>query len=156
MSLVNQETSKRLLAVHGWSGVVLGLFLYVIVVTGAVAVLAHEIGEWSVSGAETHAALEQPLDAKIKELAATVDPEYLEDVAIFANSAGTTHLFFHTHGTNSSGQPDDLGVRFLLAPGTLEVLRRDEGFGMEMPGDPEGELDHFITTLHISMHAPNP
>ena len=156
MSLVKQEASKRLLAVHGWSGVILGLFLYVVVVTGAIAVFAHEIGEWSNGGVETHAPLNQPLDAKIQELARTVDKKYLEDVSIFANTAGSVQVFFHTHGTNSSGDPDDLGVRYLLAPGTLEVLSRDEGFGSDMPDDPQSALERFITELHINLHAPRP
>lgn len=156
MSMVDKATSKRLLAVHGWSGTLLGLFLYIVIVTGSVAVLAHEIGEWSISGSQTEAPFSQPIDARIKELAQTVAPEFREDLAIYPNPAGSLVVFFHTHGTNSAGDPDDLGVRFLLEPGTLRVLARDEGYGMEMPGDPQGALESFLSTLHISLHAPNP
>jgi uncharacterized iron-regulated membrane protein len=156
MSMVDKATSKRLLAVHGWSAVILGLFLYIIVITGSVAVMSHEIGEWSVSGAGTEAPLNQPLDARIRQLAETVDPKYREDVSIFPNAAGTIQLFFHTHGTNSAGKPDDLGVRFMLAPTTLEVLQRDEGYGTELPDDQQSALDYFLSILHISLHAPDP
>jgi uncharacterized iron-regulated membrane protein len=156
MSLVDKTTSKRLLAVHGWSGVLLGLFLYVVIVTGAVAVLAHEIGQWSVSGARSEAAFSQPLDTRIKQLADTVDARFKDDLFIEANAEGALLVFFHTHGTNKAGDPDDLGVRFTLEPGTLNVLRRDEGFGTELPGDRQSALDHFIAVLHTSLHAPNP
>jgi uncharacterized iron-regulated membrane protein len=156
MSMVGKDTSKRLLAVHGWSGVFLGLFLYLVVITGTVAVLGHEIGQWSVGGSMREAPLAQPLDTRVKQLALTVDPKYREDVALFAGSARTITLFFHTHGTNSAGDPDDLGVRFLLDPETLDVLRRDEGYGAELPADRAGALDDFLATLHTSLHAPNP
>ncbi|WP_033921808.1 PepSY-associated TM helix domain-containing protein [Sphingomonas sp. 37zxx] len=155
MSMVDKATSKRLLSVHGWSGVILGLFLYVVVITGTVAVLAHEIGSWSVSRTND-AAFSQPLDSRVKALAAEVDPKFREDLAIYPNAAGSMAVFFHTHGTNAAGEPDDLGVRFLLEPGTLRVLQRDEGYGTEMPGDRQGALEDFISTLHISLHAPNP
>jgi uncharacterized iron-regulated membrane protein len=156
MSMVDKATSKRLLAIHGWSGVLLGLFLYVVVITGTVAVLAHEIGEWSVSGAKSEEPFGQPLDTRVKELATTVDPKFKDDLFISPNAEGSLIVFFHTHGTNKAGDPDDLGVRFLLDGASLKVLRRDQGFGAELPGDPQSALDHFISTLHISLHAPNP
>ncbi|WP_430386563.1 PepSY-associated TM helix domain-containing protein [Blastomonas fulva] len=156
MSLVNQATSKRLLAVHGWSGVLLGLFLYVVVITGTVAVLSQEIGAWSISGAKTQAPFSQPLDARVRQLAQTVEPKYREDITIYPNASGTMLVFFHTHGVNSAGKPDDVGVRFLLEPGTLKVAARDEGYGSELPEDRDSALDYFISILHISLHAPDP
>lgn len=156
MSMVNQATSKRLLAVHGWSGVLLGLFLYVVIITGTVAVLSQEIGAWSIGGARTQAPFSQPLDAKIKQLAPTVDAKYREDVTIYPNASGTMLVFFHTHGVNAAGDPDDVGVRFLLEPGTLDVVARDEGYGAELPDDRDSALDYFISILHISLHAPDP
>lgn len=156
MSMVSKDTSKRLFAIHGWSGVILGLFLYVVIITGVVTVLAHEVGEWSVSGAPVASPLSQPVDARIKELAKSVDERYLEDVSISVNTAGSLIVFFHTHATNTAGKPDDLGVRFILKPGSLETLRRDEGFGTELPGDPQNALSHFITRLHVTLHAPDP
>jgi uncharacterized iron-regulated membrane protein len=112
MSIVAKDTSKRLLAVHGWSGVLLGLFLYVVVVTGTVSVLAHEIGDWSISGTRDTAPFSQSIDARVTALADSVDPRFREDVAIYPNAAGSLIVFFHTHGTNNAGDPDELGVRF--------------------------------------------
>jgi uncharacterized iron-regulated membrane protein len=156
MSIVDRDTSKRLLAVHGWAGVLLGLFLYVVIATGAAAVLAHEVGEWSVSGADSEAPFARPINARVKQLAQTVDPRFREDVVIYPNAEGSLIVFFHTHGTNSAGDPDDLGVRFVIDGTSHTVLRRDEGYAAEMPADPQSALEEFIAVLHISLHAPNP
>ncbi|NJS13307.1 MAG: PepSY domain-containing protein [Sphingopyxis sp.] len=140
----------------GGRAFLLGLFLYLVVITGTVSVLAHEIGDWSISGSRDTAPFSQKIDARITELANSVEPRFREDVAIYPNAAGSLIVFFHTHGTNTAGDPDDLGVRFTLKPQTLEVLARDEGYGAELPSDRENALSEFITTLHISLHAPNP
>lgn len=156
MSVVNQAQSKRLVAVHGWSGTILGLLLYVVVLTGAVAVFASEIGEWSAGGRPSASALERPVDARLKELASEVDPAYLDEVVAFSNSGGELVVFFHTHEVRADGTPGDVGVRFYLDPETLEVVRRYEGFSSEMPADPAGALDDFIVDLHVNLYAPHP
>ena len=156
MSRVDQATSKRLLAVHGWSGVVLGLFLYVVVLTGAVAVFAHEIGEWSAGGKRAHDPLDRPIHDRLVELSETIDPAYLEEVLVFTNSGGAIMALFHTHETTEGGMPREVGVRFLLDPNTMEVLSRDEGDLADFPGNQEGALDDFIVGLHVSLHAPRP
>lgn len=156
MSLVNQSQSKRLVAVHGWSGTLLGLFLYVVVLTGAVAVLAHEIGRWSAGGTRIDKPFEVALHDRLVALSGTVKPEYLEETTIYANASHALVVFFHTHGTNDSGVADDLGVQFTLDPNTLAILQRHEGFASEFPGEKESALEHFITRLHINLHAPYP
>ncbi|MEL7027787.1 MAG: PepSY-associated TM helix domain-containing protein, partial [Pseudomonadota bacterium] len=156
MSVLAQSQSKRLLAIHGWSGVVLGALLYVVILTGAVAVFAHEIGQWSASGARAADPLDRPIDAKLRSLANDIDPKYRDDVVVFANSGGAIVAFFHTHAENPSGQADSLGVRFHIDPVSMEVLERHEGFGSELPRDQEGALEDFITRLHITLHLPSP
>lgn len=156
MSVVNQAQSKRLLAIHGWSGTILGLALYVVVLTGAVAVFAFEIGQWSAGGRPLVSALERPVDARLKTLAAEVDPSYLDEVVVFTNSGGELVVFFHTHELRADGTPDDVGVRFHLDPESLDVLRRDEGYASEMPADKAGALDDFIVDLHVNLYAPRP
>lgn len=156
MSLVNQSQSKRLVAVHGWSGTLLGLFLYVIVLTGAVTVLAHEVGLWSASGKKVESPLEVGFHDRISELAASVNPEYLEETLIYPTASHSLLVFFHTHAVNDKGKMDDLGVRFVLDPRTLEIIEQHEGFASEMPSDNESALERFITTLHVNMHAPDP
>ena len=154
--MLNQSQNKRLLAVHGWSATILGLFLYVVILTGAVAVFASEIGQWSASGTRAAEPLDRPLDAKLRSLAETVDPKYLEEVTVFGNSGGVLTAFFHTHEKNADGNIEDVGVRFRLDPNTMEVLHRDEGTRSEMPSDQEGALDDFIVDLHVYLHAPRP
>ncbi|MBU0797336.1 MAG: PepSY domain-containing protein [Alphaproteobacteria bacterium] len=152
---LSQARSKRLLAVHGWAGTVLGLALYVVILTGAVVVFAHEIGTWSVSGTRAQQPLAAPMDAKIRELAGQVDPEYLDDLNLFHNGAGHISAFFHTHAAKDDGHPMDKGVRFTFDPVTGETLTRQEGFGDEFE-DPLSALDHFLVELHVNLHAPEP
>ena len=47
MIRLSQDRSKSMLAIHGWSGVLFGLLLYAVIVTGMISVFADEIGEWS-------------------------------------------------------------------------------------------------------------
>ena len=47
-----QRETKLMVAVHGWSGVVLGLLLYAVIVTGTAAVFAQEIKFWSAGALE--------------------------------------------------------------------------------------------------------
>ncbi|MEO0973727.1 MAG: PepSY-associated TM helix domain-containing protein, partial [Pseudomonadota bacterium] len=156
MSLVNQAQTKRLVAVHGWSGTVLGLVLYVVVLTGTIAVFALEIGQWSASAARSDAPLIAGLDDKLRELSETLDAAYLEEVTLFTNSGGQPVVFFHEHDKNAEGQLEDKGVRFHLDPKSLEVVSRHEGFFSELPRDAEGALDEFIVNLHVNLHAPRP
>lgn len=152
---LSQARSKRLLAVHGWSGTVLGLALYVVILTGAVVVFAHEIGTWSVSGSRAQQPLSAPMDAKIRDLAEQVDPEYLDDINLFHNAAGHISVFFHTHGVKEDGHPMEKGVRFTFDPVTGETLTRQEGYADEME-DPVSALERFLVDLHVNLHAPSP
>lgn len=154
--MLSQSQSKRLLAVHGWSGTVLGLFLYVVILTGAVAVFASEIGQWSASGTRAAQPLDRPLDTKLRALAKSIDPKYLEEVSVFGNSGGVLTAFFHTHEKNEKGNLEDVGVQFRLDPVTLDVISRDEGPRSTLPSDQEGALDDFIVDLHVYLHAPRP
>ncbi|MEL7022679.1 MAG: PepSY-associated TM helix domain-containing protein [Pseudomonadota bacterium] len=156
MSFVNQSKTKRLVAVHGWSGMILGLVLYVVVLTGAIVVFASEIGAWSAGGRSASDAFSQPIDARFRELSESVAPEYREEVVAFTNSGGDIVAFFHTHEERESGGIEDKGVRFYLDGETLEIKQRYEGFVTEMPTDPEGALDDFITDVHINLYMPRP
>ena len=156
MSFVAKAPTQRLLAVHGWSGTVLGLFLYLIVVTGAVAVFAVELGAWSKPGEGRQAVFERPLDPTIAELSESVPEEYMEEVQIFGLNTGELMIFFHGHTENEQGAIEDIGVRYLLDHETHEVIKREEGFRSEMDDLPRSALMDFIVTLHIKLHAPNP
>lgn len=155
MIKVSKETTKRLLDVHGWSAVLLGLALYVVVLTGSVVVFAPEIGRWSVSGHAMDGALAGKIDAKITELSKNVNPAYLEDVSVWQNSAGYIIAFFHQHVKSAKGM-EEKGTRFVLDPSTMQVVSEEEGLHDEMPAVKSGYLEHFFADLHIKLHAPDP
>ncbi|WP_116367030.1 PepSY-associated TM helix domain-containing protein [Parahaliea mediterranea] len=158
MIKLSQERTRRLIAVHGWSAVVCGLFLYVVVLTGAVAVLVHEIGAWSVGGSKVAEPMAVPMDATLRTLAQQVPEAQREDVSLFANAAGELVVFFHTHQLNpATGNMEDFGTLMDVDPRSGEVLRSREGYGGEVfnagPGD---ALDRFIVDLHVNLHLPDP
>lgn len=152
-----KDKTKRLLAIHGWSGVILGLLLYVVIVTGAAAVLAHEIGRWSAGGATTHNALRGGVHAHVMEIAEGVDKSFFEEVSIFENSTGNLVAYFHKHLLNDDGQPDDYGLMAEFDPATGEIVLEREGFASDLYGtDPLSALDAFIIDLHVNLHLPHP
>src|SRR3546814_9663189 len=78
-----KEETKLMVAVHGWSGILLGLVLYAVVITGMAAVFAEEIGAWSAGHVETRSAFERPIDQAVRNLAARTPQEFREDVDLF-------------------------------------------------------------------------
>lgn len=159
MIALSQSRTKELLAIHGWSGVFLGLLLYLVILTGVIAVFAHEIGEWSapLPHAE-HNLPAEGMDAVIRKAAGEIDPEFHEEVFFFPDTAGRIRTFFHTHG-NKPGEraPMERGVEFDLDPKTLAVLDRREGWADEIrdQNTPSALADFFVE-LHVSLHLPNP
>jgi uncharacterized iron-regulated membrane protein len=158
MGKLSQAQIKRLTAIHGWSGVTLGLLLYAVIATGAVAVFADEIARWSAGGVRTSAPLEAPLDAHVRALAREVDPAHLDDVGIWAGEGRDLFVFFHTHAEHpESGVPEDFGTMFRIDADTGEVLARHEGFVWRTPvaWDPSA-LRHFLVDLHVQLYMPSP
>lgn len=157
MSFLNQARSKRLLAVHGWSGIALGALLYAVVLTGAIAVFAHEIGVWSVGGATNQKELRQPIDAIVRKLAVDVDPAYRDDVGVFAIEDGSLSVFFHTHANKENGELADKGVRFIVDAGDGRVISRDEGWSTDVFGRSQpSALRRFLVDLHVQLYVPAP
>lgn len=134
----------------------MGLFLYVVVLTGTVAVFSEEIGTWSSGGKIVPAPLDFPIDRPLTDLSKTIDAKYLEEVSVSENPDGSLTVFFHTHAANDDGLPDELGVRFIVNPVSFEVLERHEGLASEMPGPKKGALADFISELHINLYMSDP
>lgn len=153
-----QRETKNLLAIHGWSGVLLGLLLYAVIVTGVASVFEHEIGNWaSPLAAPPQALYPDGLDAKIRELAAEVDPQFHEELAMFETAGGRLNLMFHKHETNPEGKPDERGVEFELDPTTLQVLDRREGWFEQIDDQRNaGALEDFLVHLHVRLYLPFP
>ena len=159
MIRLSQDRAKTLLAIHGWSGVLLGLLLYAVILTGVISVFADEIGDWaSPLEKEPVAAFPVGLDAKLRELAGTVDPEFLEDISLFPHTGGRIQTFFHHHvPVEGEPQPQDFGVEFDLHPETLAVMERREGFGEDIAArNGSNALSAFLVELHVSLHIPDP
>jgi uncharacterized iron-regulated membrane protein len=150
--------TQKLLAIHGWSGVSLGLLLYAIVLTGAIAVFAEEIGEWSAGrNAKHHSAFEYKIDPIIRHLATQTDPKYHEEVGLNTNATGDLIAFFHTHIKNENGTPEDYGIWFKVNPETGEIREQREGTGREVFGqDGESALSRFLVDMHVRLYLPDP
>lgn len=151
-----KPSTFRLLNIHGWSAVLMGLALYVVVLTGAIVVFEHEIGAWSVSGHKMDGALAGKIDERLSELAESIPEEYKEELTLYQNSAGYLVAFFHTHEPNETGQIENKGIRYVLDPASLEVVSQAEGFDSNMPGIASSYLGRFFVDLHVRLHAPNP
>lgn len=157
MIVLATDRTKRLLAIHGWSGAVLGLLLYVVVLTGAVAVFAGDIGAWAVSGADHRDPLSRWVGVAVSNLAAEIPDEYEQDISIFYDNRGDLRFFFHTHAINPDGDLDGKGVMVTLDTETHKVLSWQEGFGADLfSADPAEALTRFLVDLHVTLHVPDP
>ncbi len=158
MIVLSQERTKRMVAVHGWSAVVFGLFLYVVILTGAIAVLSQQIGVWSAGGRLVAQPLAEQLDPIVRDLAMQTPQEQREDVGLWASASGRLVAWFHTHQMNpASGMIEDYGTLYEVDPRTGEVLASYQGYGAEVfHASPVSALDEFIVDLHVNLHAPDP
>ena len=154
-----QRDTKTLLAIHGWSGVLLGLLLYAVICTGVAAVFASEINDWAspLPHAESTVDLPPGLDGAIRQLAAEVDPQFHEEVAIYRTAGGRLNLLYHRHENGPDGKPTERGVEFELHPASFAVLERREGWYEEIEAQrgSTGVAD-FLVNLHVRLHIPNP
>lgn len=154
INLRARET-KTLVAVHGWSGALLGLLLYAVIVTGTAAVFANEIKAWSGGLLGTSDPFARPLNAVIERLAAETPKEFHEDVSIRATPAGNLWVFFHTDEMVNGVRK----ARGILYTATTDgrVLHRAEGYGDEIAAaDPYDALGRFYVGLHVRLHVPSP
>lgn len=156
---LSNERRGRLLGIHGWFGVVLGLLVYVVVVTGTVAVITPEIEDWSSPlGTSASADLLPGLDGPLKELAKEVDPAFHEEVSAFRHAGGRVTVFFHTHGVRpDTGSVETTGVEFDLDPYSYAVLERREGWISDISShDRSTALADYLAELHASLHIAPP
>ncbi|MEM9060859.1 MAG: PepSY-associated TM helix domain-containing protein [Pseudomonadota bacterium] len=155
MIALSQSKTKRLVALHGWSGVLLSILLYVVVLSGTVVVMAHEIGIWSAGNTSVAHPLEKPVDHIVRSAAKSVPPKYYDEIRIRETVNGELSIFFHTHVKDTDGNFADKGIRFIVNPVTQEVISRREGFVREVFGDePKTALERFLLNLHIRLHIP--
>jgi len=151
-----KEETKLMVAVHGWSGILLGLLLYAVVITGMAAVFAVEIGEWSAGHVETRSAFERPIDQPVRALGASTPEKYHEGVDIFEIGDHNLGVFFHHHELDASGAPISRGIYYQLdRDGRVASAR--EGTDEEVFGPRNDDaLSSFLVDTHVRLHVPNP
>jgi uncharacterized iron-regulated membrane protein len=153
---LKKDETKLMVAVHGWSGIVLGLLLYAVIFTGMAAVFAEEIGIWSAGHLETRSAFERPMDNSIRRLAAQTPAKYHEGVDIFEIGDHDLGVFFHRHETDPDGALVSRGVYYQLDR-KGDVAKALHGTGEEVFGPRNDDaLSSFLVDTHVRLHVPNP
>jgi uncharacterized iron-regulated membrane protein len=151
-----KEETKLMVAVHGWSGVVLGLLLYAIVLTGTAAVFAEEIGIWSAGHVQTQSAFARPIDRAVRDIAARTPAKYYEGVDLFEIGDHDLGVFFHRHETDRDGQFISRGVYYQLDR-EGRVAQMLHGTSEEVFGPRNDDaLSSFLVDTHVRLHVPNP
>jgi len=157
MIALEQRETKLLVAIHGWSSIILGLLLYAVVLTGTVAVLAKEIGYWSASSPIQKLPFSYPINDIVQKLSKKVGRAYREDVEVGFNLKGDLRIFFHKHFKNAQGFTRDKGVVFYVNPKTSEVLERKEATSLELrQNDQVSTLQRFLIDTHVRLYMPAP
>lgn len=153
---LQKEDTKRMVAVHGWSGILLGLLLYAVVVTGMVAVFAEEIGIWSASHVGTGSAFERPIDRAVRDLGRRTPAKYHEGVDLFEIGDHGLGVFFHRHETEPDGKLVSRGVYYQLDRDG-KVVGEQRGTGEEVFGPRNDDaLSSFLVDTHVRLHVPDP
>ena len=156
MLKLSSRTTKSLLALHGWLAVLLGLLLYVVVLTGTLAVFSKELGQWSnplAAAAPSH--YPEGIDGLLRGLSERIDPGYREELFVFPSADGRLRALFHSHTTNDEGATEERGVLALIDPSRLVIVEEREG----EVGDLFEALDNsaftdFLVDLHVRLVLP--
>lgn len=151
-----KNETKLMVAVHGWSGIALGLLLYAVVLTGMAAVFAHEIGIWSAGHTETRSIFERPIDDSVRKLAAETPAKYHEALDLFEVGDHSLGAFFHRHETDPDGTFVSRGVYYQLDKNG-GITSKQSGTGEEIFGPRNDDaLSSFLIDTHVRLHLPNP
>lgn len=155
IQLPKNET-KLMVAIHGWSGIVLGLLLYAVVLTGTVAVFSEEIGIWSAGHTTTQSAFERPFADDLRRLGAQTPAEFHEAVDLFETGDHDLGVFFHKHEADPDGHLVSRGIFYQLGKNG-EVLHRQTATDEEVFG-PRNDtaLSQFLVDTHVQLHVPDP
>lgn len=156
MIALDKNATKAMVAVHGWSGILLGLLLYAVVLTGTAAVFAHEIGAWSAGHVATRSSFEQPVDATIRRLTARTPAEYRESVNMWEIGDHGLGVFFHRHEMGADGVPTESGIYYQI-DNAGRVMASQKGNVDDLFGPRNDDaLSAFLIDTHVRLHLPNP
>jgi len=145
--------TKRLIALHGWSGTALSILLYVVMLTGAVIVFDDEILRWSRDAAPPQALTDRAIHADVAALAARVPPALRGEVIVAGHSSGHRRIAFTGR---EPGDAETMTAEFLLDRDGAVVRRLDAPADDLRRADPHMALERFIVDLHVQLHLPAP
>jgi uncharacterized iron-regulated membrane protein len=154
-----QSDTKALVAIHGWSGVLLGLLLYVVICTGVAAVFAEEINDWASPLPHERSSANFPagIDQVTRKLASQVEPQFHEEIAMFASAGGRLNMRYHLHDTMPDGKPGERGIEFEVDPANWQTLARREGWDEQLAeAEKPSGVAAFLINLHVRLHIPEP
>lgn len=153
---LKKDETKAMVAVHGWSGILLGLLLYAVVLTGTAAVFAHEIGAWSAGHVATQSAFAKPIDPQVRRLGTMTPPEFREAVSLFEIGDHGLGAFFHRDELDAKGMPTERGIYYQLDnAGQLRATVRGTSEEIFGPRNDDA-LSSFLVDTHVRLHLPNP
>ncbi len=158
MKNLSQIQIKRLTTVHGWSGTILGVLLYAVIVTGTIAVFAHEIADWSVGGTGKTDTLSATIDRNVRAVVEPLPEKYRHSIGVWKTARSELIVFPHFHTRNpETGKMEDYGPMFRMDRGTGEVLARHEGFAfLNADWYRASALENFLVDLHVQLYIPEP
>ncbi|MQQ09621.1 hypothetical protein GFB49_14230 [Epibacterium sp. SM1979] len=151
----SNQAIKRLISLHGWSGTVLSIFLYAVVLTGTVSVLRDEIARWS--DAERHIVhpFGQPIYATVRRLSDQVPEAFRAQVRVEHARDGSLRVFFYEKRKIPGRGTQDFGRDYLLDPETHSILAARQGVAPHQRVESRAhELSHFIVDLHARLLIP--
>lgn len=150
-----KDETKAMVAVHGWSGILLGLLLYAVVLTGTAAVFAEEIGIWSAGHVASQSAFERPMANTMRALGARTPAKYHEAIDLFEVGDHDLGAFFHRHEMDK-GQPISRGIFYVVGKDG-QVTHSQAGTDETVFGPRnDNALSAFLVDTHVRLHVPNP
>jgi uncharacterized iron-regulated membrane protein len=155
---LSPKRTQTMMAIHGWAGIPLALLLYVVLVTGMMAVFSKEIGDWSSPAlGDAPPALDSGTSRSLMAAAATVEPRFHEAVAVYPVAGDRLWAFFHRHDVSPDGFVFAHGVGFEFDRRDGRIVSRFEGVedDVNRAHEPRG-LAKFLVDLHVSLHIPFP
>lgn len=150
-----KDETKAMVAVHGWSGILLGLLLYAVVLTGTAAVFAEEIGIWSAGHVTNQSAFERPMADTMRTLGARTPAKYHEGVDLFEVGDHDLGAFFHRHEMDK-GELISRGIYYVVGKDG-RVIHTQAGTNEDVFGPRnDNALSSFLVDTHVRLHVPNP
>jgi len=153
---LDKDETKAMVAVHGWSGICLGLLLYAVVLTGTAAVFAQEIGAWAAGHLNSQSAFEAPVDARVRRLSEATPAQYRDSLNLFEVGDHGLGAFFHRDALDAKGMPTERGIYYQLDHDG-RLTNTVHGTSEEVFGPRNDDaLSSFLVDTHVRLHVPNP